>query len=113
MTYPYRRAPKPVGDLLGPALKALGMPSKRLTGRVAAAWEQTAEPEWRDKVRPARLTGGVLVIEVSSASLREELAQFHSARLLDVLKTTLPDVPLVGIRFTLMQAGPTPTGESS
>jgi len=89
------------------------MPSKKLGGRVEAAWQQAAEPTWRGKVQPARLTGGVLVIEVASAALREELAQFHRARLLDVLKTALPDVPLVGIRFTLMQAGPTSAGESS
>jgi hypothetical protein len=51
------------------------------------------------------LDGGVLVVAVSSSALREELAQYHRARLLDVLKTALPDLPLVGIRFTLAEVG--------
>ena len=89
-----------VGDLLGPALRDLGMPSQRLTRRLLEAWEAVEEPGWRGAVRPDRFVGGVLVVAVSSSSLRDELAQFHRARLLDVLKTALPDVPLVGIRFT-------------
>jgi hypothetical protein len=46
-----------------------------------------------------RLLGGTLVVAVSSASLREELAQFHAARLLEVLKRLLPEEPIVAIRF--------------
>jgi hypothetical protein len=112
MKRPYRRSAQPVGDLLGPALRELGMPSKRLTGRVLRAWEQVAEPGWRNKARPDRLVGGVLVVQVTSASLRDELAQYHRARLLEVLKTALPDVPLVGIRFTMAEHGAGSTGDS-
>ena len=100
-----RGTPQAIGDLLGPALRGLGMPSPRLTQRVMTAWKQVADPAWRDKVDPVRLDGGVLVVGVSSSSLREELAQYHRARLLDVLKTALPDLPLVGIRFTLVEGG--------
>ena len=97
--------PRAIGDILGPALRGLGMPSARLTQRVLTAWQQVADPAWREKAQPVQLEGGVLVIAVSSAALREELAQFHRARLLDVLKTALPDLPLIGIRFTLAEAG--------
>ena len=100
-----RGKPRPVGDLLGPALRGLGMPSPRLTQRVLSAWDQVADPAWRGKAEPTQLDGGVLVVGVQSASLREELAQYHRARLLDVLKTALPDLPLVGIRFTLADIG--------
>lgn len=90
-----------VGDLLGGALRELGMPSARVTARVQAAWDRAADPTWRGDATPATLEGGVLGIEVRSAALREELAQFHRARLLDVLRAALPEIPLVGIRFTV------------
>jgi len=95
-----RRGAIAVGDLVAPALRELGVPSRRLTRRVEDAWRLAADPAWRDQVRPLRLVGGVLVVSVRSAALRQELAQFHRERLLAVLKTALPDVALVGLRFT-------------
>ena len=100
-----------MGDLLGPALKALGMPSARLSSRVHAAWKQAADPAWADHVTPRAFTGGVLVLGVSSASLRQELAQFHRERLLRVLQAALPDVSLVGLRFTT-ESGSTRPGDT-
>lgn len=89
-----------VGDLVAPALRELGVPSARLTRRVREAWELAADPMWRDETQPHRLVGGVLVVGVRSAALRQEISQFHRERLLSVLKAALPDVPLVAIRFT-------------
>ena len=100
-----------IGDLLGPALRELGMPSARLTSRILGAWQQIADPRWRDQVVPRAFTGGVLVVGVSSASLRQELAQFHRARLLEVLQAALPDVALVGLRFTT-EPGATASGST-
>jgi hypothetical protein len=37
--------------------------------------------------------------------LRQELQQFHRDRLLLVLKSAVPDVPLVGLRFTERAGG--------
>ncbi len=107
MTRRVHRTARPVGDYLGPALRALGMPSKKLTSRLIAAWEQASDPSWEHEARPDRFVGGVLVVAVDSAALRDELAQFHRARLLDVLKTALPGVSLVGIRFTLAEGDST------
>jgi hypothetical protein len=64
------------------------------------AWRMAIDPAWVGRAEPIRLAGGVLVVGVGSASLRQELAQFHAARLLGVLRAALPDVPLVGIRFS-------------
>ncbi|MHC5009656.1 MAG: DciA family protein [Planctomycetota bacterium] len=97
-----RRSAVPVGDLIPGALRALGMPSARLTGRLVSAWEAAIDPAWRSETRLEALTGGVLIVNVESASLRQELAQFHAARLLSVLRLALPDVSIVRIRF---QAG--------
>ena len=90
---------RPVGDLLAPALRALGMPSKRVTQRIQQAWDRAAAPSWMDVTRPVKLVGGVLFVEVDSAALRQELAQFHAERLLTVLKAAVSDIPLIGIRF--------------
>ena len=87
------------------------MPSARLTRRVSSAWNQAADPAWRDQARPRDLVGGVLTVDVTSASLREELAQFHNERLLKVLQAALPDLVLVGIRFSLRAEAPRDTGE--
>ena len=106
-----RKGAVAVGDLLGPALRALGMPSARLSGRVQAAWDQVADPAWADHVTPRALTGGVLVIGVTSSSLRQELAQFHRDRLLSVLQAALPDVALIGLRFTTEPGDSSADGE--
>ena len=95
-----RRSAVAIGDLVAPALRGLGVPSARLTRRVQEAWSLAANPEWQDETVPLRLVGGVLVVGVRSAALRQEIAQFHRDRLLSVLKAALPDVSLVAIRFT-------------
>jgi hypothetical protein len=92
--------PRAVGDLVAGALKDLGVPSARLTKRVHDAWALAADPAWRGQTEPLALVGGVLQVGVRSSSLRHELASFHRARLLSVLKAALPDVTLVGLRFT-------------
>ncbi len=100
---------KPIGEGVDSALRALGVPSKALSRRVRAAWARAADPAWRGVAEPERVQAGVLVVAVSSSSLREELAQFHAQRLLAVLKGLLPEDPLVGLRF---RPGPVPQGTS-
>ena len=88
------------GDLLPTALRSLGVQSKRITRRIEEAWGRAADPAWLADARPSSLVGGALEIGVSSSSLREELAQFHGARLLVVLRAALPDLGLTSVRFT-------------
>ena len=90
---------KAVGDLLSGALRDLGVPSVRVTEKLRAAWSAAADEAWRERARLRRLEGGVLEVGVTSASLRDELTNFHRDRLLAVLRTALPDVPLIGLRF--------------
>jgi hypothetical protein len=92
-----------IGDAVPSALRSLGVAPRTVTRRVAAAWEAASEGAWRGKAAPDRLQGGTLVVRVSAAPLREELAQFHAERLLAVLAELLPDDPVVALRF---EAGP-------
>jgi hypothetical protein len=93
---------RPISDVLPSALRELGVAPKAVTRRVAAAWDRASEGAWRGKAVPDRLQGGTLFVRVASAPLRQELAQFHAARLLKVLAALLPDDPVVALRF---QAG--------
>jgi len=96
---PGRREPKPVGDLMSGALKELGVPSLRVTQKLQMAWNSATEESWGGRTRLRRLEGGILEVGVSSSALRDELANFHKDRLMAVLRTALPDTPLIGIRF--------------
>lgn len=101
-----RRRERSVRELVSGALEDLGVASAPVSAAVAGAWARAAEPAWKPHARPARLQGGVLEVAVSSAALREELAQFHAARLLTVLRAALPDMTLAGLRFVAAAAEP-------
>jgi hypothetical protein len=94
-----RRGPRTAADLLPGALRELGVPSAPLTGRLKRAWLAAVDEGWRERTALRRLEGGVLEVGVASEALRDELVNFHRQRLLAVLRTALPDVPLIGIRF--------------
>ena len=97
-----RRREQAVGDLVSAALKDLGVPPARVAAPLAAAFDRALDPAWRGQVQLERLQGGILEVGVASASLREELAQFHASRLLSVLRAAVPDTPLVQLRFVTM-----------
>jgi hypothetical protein len=90
---------RPIGDVVRGALRGLGAPSRAASARVRAAWASVADPAWEGLASPLRLVGGELVVGVSSAALRHDLAQYHAARLLDALRRALPDEPFVALRF--------------
>lgn len=94
-----RSQARPAGAFVSAALKDLGVVPARVAAPLEAAWNQLADPAWRPHVRLERMQGGVLEVAVTSAPLREELAQFHAPRLLAVLRQALPDTTLVGLRF--------------
>lgn len=102
-----RRQARPVGRLVSQALASLGVAPAPVTAALQAAWDRAAEPRWRHLATPTRLQGGQLEVAVSSASMREELAQFHAVRLLKVLQAALPTLPLVGLRFVAGTSGAT------
>ncbi len=96
-----RRRALRAGELVAGALKELGVPSRAVGERLTQAWAQACDPAWLEHTRVRSHLGGVMEVAVDSASLREELAQFHRERLLGVLQTSMSGFPLVGIRFTL------------
>ncbi len=96
---PFSGGAKPISELLGGALRSLGVPSRAVSRRIAEAWTAVADPAWAGRAKPMRLLGGVLVVGVSSAPLRLELVQFHAERLLAALRARLPTDPITSLRF--------------
>ena len=94
-----RRTPRAISDLIGPTLRDMGVPSQRVTEKLREAWALAADPDWKGEVTLQGIRGGVLEVGVRSAALRNELACFHRDRVLSVMRTALPDIPLVAIRF--------------
>lgn len=90
---------RPISESLGGVLRSLGVPSKAVSRRIAEAWTAVADPAWAGRAKPLRLFGGVLVVGVSSAPLRLELAQFHAERLLAAMRARLPTDPITSLRF--------------
>lgn len=107
------REPHRAGELVSRALKDLGLPSQRVGERLRRAWAGAAEPAWAGRTALRRIEGGVLEIGVSSAPLRDELASFHQARLLEVLQSALPDVSLIGLHFVLDNTSPSAEGRKN
>jgi predicted nucleic acid-binding Zn ribbon protein len=98
--------PSEIGDVVPEALKSLGLAPRAVSKRMESAWAQASEGRWAGKTRPVRWQGGVLFVEVTSEPLKAELTQFHAERLLPVLRTLLPDDPIVGLRFEAGRADP-------
>ena len=82
------------------ALRGLGVPSRAVSKRLLSAWADVADPAWAGRARPVRLFGGALVVGVSSAPLRLELAEFHAERLLAAMRARLPKDPITSLRFS-------------
>ena len=88
-----------IDKILPYVLKSLGVPSQSVTRQVHEAWERAADDRWRAETTPETLTAGVLVVGVTSSSLRQELQEFHRERLLRVLQAALPGVPIARLHF--------------
>lgn len=88
-----------MSELIGPTLRALGLPSKAASERLRRAWSVVADPVWVQRTAIHRIEGGVLDVAVASSSLRHELSAWHGQRLLAAMREALPEVPLVALRF--------------
>jgi hypothetical protein len=77
----------------------MGVPSQAQVRRFADAWSTVADRGWAGRAAPVSFVRGTLVVAVTSAPLRERLAQFESERLLLALKERLPNDRVIAVRF--------------
>lgn len=69
--------------------------------QIAAAWKQAAGDRIADRTKVLGLNRGVLEIGVANAALLNELSSFHSAQLLEKLKTKYSEQTIRDLRFRL------------
>jgi predicted nucleic acid-binding Zn ribbon protein len=93
------KGPERIGEILSRLFAARGWGRKQDRMRLERAWADAAGPEFNTQTRVLNIRRNVLEVEVKSAVLSQELAQFHKRRLLEVLRKALPGVTIADMRF--------------
>src|SRR5205823_12190289 len=91
--------PESLGEILSRLFAARGWGRRQGRLHLERAWAEAVGPEFAAHTRVAGLRRGVLEVEVDSAVLLQELAHFHKRRLLQELRTRLPDTKLNDLRL--------------
>jgi predicted nucleic acid-binding Zn ribbon protein len=99
--------PQPLKEILSHLFTARGWGRRQGRLHLEKAWAQAAGPEHAAHTRIAGLRRGTLEVEVNNGVLLQELAQFHKRRLLEALRSRLPDTTITDLRF---KAGTWPNG---
>ena len=91
--------PENLADVLARLFTSRGWGRKSERVRLEAAWAETVGPGLTADTRVGPLRRGVLEVEVKTAVLLQELAQFHKRRLLTELRKRLPGTPVTDLKF--------------
>ncbi|MFO0876079.1 MAG: DUF721 domain-containing protein [Gemmataceae bacterium] len=93
------RGPEKLADILSQLFTARGWGRKQSRLHLERAWEEIAGPQYAPHTRVGTLRRGILEVQVNSAVLLQELTHFHRRRLLEQLRTRLPNTPIHDLRF--------------
>ena len=93
------RGPENLGEVLSRLFTAKGWGRKQDRLHLEKAWVESAGPEFAPQTRVANLRKGVLEITVGNAVLLQELTHYHRRRLLEQLRSRLPNTPITDLRF--------------
>jgi predicted nucleic acid-binding Zn ribbon protein len=96
---PRDKGPELLGEILSRLFAARGWGRRQERLHLERAWAEAAGPEIAKDTRVAGLRRGVLEVEVANSALLQELAHFHTRRLLEQLRPRLPGVALNNLRF--------------
>ncbi len=91
-------SPENLSDVLGRLFTARGWGRLSERTRLESAWAEVTA-EWPGQTRVLGLRRGVLEVEVRTAILMQELAQFHKRKLLAGLRKKLTGQPLTDLKF--------------
>jgi len=91
--------PELLGEVLARLFAARGWGRRQGRLRLEEAWKESAGPEVAEHTRLGTLRRGVLEVLVDNAVLMQELAQFKKRRLLERLRTQLPEITFTDLRF--------------
>jgi predicted nucleic acid-binding Zn ribbon protein len=90
--------PEPLNEILSRLFISRGWGRRNARRQLEQAWEAAVGAEHAGCTRVIGLRRGVLEVEVNSAILIQELAQFHKRRLLERLNETYSS-PIKELRF--------------
>jgi predicted nucleic acid-binding Zn ribbon protein len=90
--------PELLRDILGRVFTSRGWGRQQERLRLEQAWADAAGPELAPHTRVVALRRGVLEVEVDSAVLLHEMAQYHKRRLLEQVRSRLAGSPVNDLR---------------
>jgi predicted nucleic acid-binding Zn ribbon protein len=93
------KGPEVLGEVLARLFTARGWGRRQERMYLEEAWNEAAGSQVGEHTRLGALRKGVLEVMVDNAVLMQELAQFQKRRLLEQLRTRLPDVIFTDLRF--------------
>jgi predicted nucleic acid-binding Zn ribbon protein len=91
--------PEMLGEVLSRLFTAKGWGRRQGRLHLERVWANAVGPENASRTRVGGIRKGVLEVEVASAILLQELAQFHKRRLLQQMREQLPGTTVTDIRF--------------
>ena len=91
--------PEPLGEILSRLFAARGWGRRQGRLRLEEAWADAAGALAAEHTRVGNVRRGVLEVVVDNAVLLQELAHFHKRRLLEQLRSRLPEMNLMDLRF--------------
>jgi predicted nucleic acid-binding Zn ribbon protein len=94
-----KKGPEILGEVLARLFTARGWGRRQGRMHLEEAWQEAAGSPVAEHTRLGALRKGVLEIMVDNAVLMQELAQFQKRRLLEQLRTRLPEVIFTDLRF--------------
>lgn len=97
-----RRRPdqlRPASEVLAGVLDGLGLGRRLREQEAVTRWSEVVGPEIAQRSRALRIKGGVLYVQVQSASWSQEL-RFLKARLIERFDTVVGPGRVKDIRFT-------------
>ncbi len=93
------KGPENLSEVLARLFTARGWGRKSERVRIEAAWADAVGPQLATETRVGAVRRGVMEIEVRSAVLIQELAQFQKRKLLTALRERLTGMTIADLKF--------------
>jgi predicted nucleic acid-binding Zn ribbon protein len=92
------KGPELLKDIVGRLFTARGWGRQQERLHLEQAWAEAAGPDLEPHTRVVALRRGIFEVEVDSAVLLHEMAQYHKRRLLEQLRARLPAIAVNDLR---------------
>ena len=87
-----------MAELLKPVMRGIRPPRRDPAEAVRAVWGSVVGEKTASRARVAAYREGELIVEVSSAALRQHLSVFRRDEILEGLRAALPETPISGLK---------------